>query len=58
MDYYTLVIHVVIGVLASTVKNPTSARAVRLRAIVQELHDATEEFLAATDPSNPKVGGK
>jgi len=54
MDYYQMVIHIVIGALATTVKNPSSSRAQRLRVYVQELHDATEEFLAATEPKGSK----
>jgi hypothetical protein len=48
--YIQLIVHTLIGILASLVKNPNSARAQQLRGIVQEVHDATEEFLAATEP--------
>lgn len=55
MDFYIqMAIHTVIGILAATVKNPNSAKAQHLRAIVQELHDATGEFLDATAPPQTK----
>lgn len=56
MDYYQIIIHTVIGILASTVKNPSSSRAQRIRVYVQEMVDAGHEFLVATSPK--KLGIK
>lgn len=43
-----LAVATVVTILAGTVKNPKSARARKLRKYVQQAHDATHEFLAAT----------
>lgn len=40
----------VVELLSSRVKNPGSEKAYRLRAFVRKLHDASEQFLAETDP--------
>lgn len=45
-----MAIHTVIGILATTVKNPTSSKAQTLRKYIIELADACTEFLAATAP--------
>lgn len=48
-DFYAqIIIHTLVGILASTVKNPTSSKAIALRHYVQEAADACNEFLAAT----------
>lgn len=40
------VISLAISFLSSTIKNPRSEKAKKVRASVQKLNDATEEFLA------------
>jgi hypothetical protein len=51
MDFYiSMAVHTVIGILATTIKNPTSSKAQTLRKYIQELSDACIEFLAATAP--------
>lgn len=45
-----IIIGTVISVLAGTVKNPRSKKAQSLRRVVQDLAEACENFLAATDP--------
>lgn len=53
-DFYAqIIIHTLVGILASTVKNPTSSKAIALRHYVQEAADACNEFLAATGGVTP-----
>jgi hypothetical protein len=47
-------IRFVLEFLISTIKNPSSTKAAKVRYIVQELHEVSGEFLARTAPA---VGG-
>ncbi|MEW6129581.1 MAG: hypothetical protein AB1757_21250 [Acidobacteriota bacterium] len=42
----SILISTLISLLASTVKNPRSEKAKKLRSTVEKLHEATEQFLA------------
>lgn len=48
-------IRVVLEFLIASIKNPDSAKAAKVRYIVQELHEVSGEFLLRTSPaiSNP-----
>lgn len=47
------IISFLIDTLASTVKNPASSKAVRLRAVVVKLRDAANDFLNKTSAVPP-----
>lgn len=43
-----LAVSTLVTILASTIKNPNSANARRLRKYVAQVHDAAHQFLVAT----------
>ena len=51
-----LAVSTLVTILASTIKNPNSARARKIRKYVEQTHDAAHQFLVATaQPGDAEV---